>query len=335
MNGWTAIRRDIDTELGAAIDRFGDEYQLDRVYPGLTKEIRVFVTGHGRRLRPLLYLGILRAYNAPLDQRNMTVATAIELLHACALIHDDLIDGADSRRGSPAFHHDSAHPDSIDGLARGVIGGDLLYTFSMQLLASIDSSEPSRAAIKHILEVAAITSAAQLEEMRFDPHDDPTASLERLLELYDRKSGLYTFCAPLELGRLLACGPEVDRAPLRHVGIHLGRAYQLRDDLTDIAALRNINADEMSLVPPWELNLIYALSSTMSAPVDRQDMLAAGIERLHNDDEFTGFAQTVDSMIESEVHAARDRIDDLTIAPEVESMVESIGTYLEEQHGTA
>ncbi|MCG8322058.1 MAG: polyprenyl synthetase family protein, partial [Cytophagales bacterium] len=222
----------IEEAIEAELERFYRQYDIRGTLPEFGVDLREFVMRPSGRLRPLLFLTVLESYGVRLEQEQLAVAAAIELLHSCALLHDDLVDNAQTRRGAAAFHR-SASP----GVGQAVLGGDLLYTFAVHILLGTQPDPRRHRALSHILEVAAITSLAQFEEMHFIPQATPSHAIERIMELYDRKSGLYTFVAPIELARIFAGGPESDRQLLRAIGIHLGRAYQLRDDVIDIGSL--------------------------------------------------------------------------------------------------
>ena len=261
MTSWDRKRELIDGALHDAMKRFDARYHFDRALPGFGEDLREFVVRPGRRLRPMLFLTILEGYGVDPDEEVLRVAAAIELLHDCALIHDDIVDDAEFRREGAAFHVSRTAAASPSNVGKGVLAGDLLYTFAVRLLLGDAHDATRRLLLDHILDVAAITSLAQLEEMHFIPREPPADIFPRLLDLYDRKSGIYTFAAPMELARLLAGGPDGDRPLLRSIGVQLGRAYQLQDDLSDIRSALESGHDGAA-VPPWEFNLAYAMLAT-------------------------------------------------------------------------
>ncbi|MCG8478154.1 MAG: polyprenyl synthetase family protein [Spirochaetales bacterium] len=258
MTSWDRKRELIDGALRDAMERFDARYHFDRALTGFGADLREFVVRPGRRLRPTLFLTILEGYGVDPNEEVLAVAAAIELLHDCALIHDDIVDDAEFRREGAAFHLSHNPAASASNVGKGVLAGDLLYTFAVRLLLGDTPDATRRRLLEHILDVAAITSLAQLEEMHFIPRDPPADIFPHLLDLYDRKSGIYTFAAPMELARLFADGPAGDRPLLHSIGVQLGRAYQLQDDLSDIRSALEGDRDGAA-APPWEFNLAYAM----------------------------------------------------------------------------
>lgn len=326
----------IDQAIEAELERFYLQYDIPRTLPEFGAGLHEFVMRPSRRLRPLLFLTVLESYGVTPQQEGLAVAAAIELLHSCALLHDDLVDNAQTRRGAAAFHR-AASP----GVGQAVLGGDLLYTFAVRILLGTQPDPRRHRALGHILEIAAITSLAQFEEMHFIPQTTPADAIERIMELYDRKSGLYTFVAPIELALIFAGGPEGDRQLLRAIGIHLGRAYQLRDDVIDIGSLADA-IETATNAPPWELNLSYAIlanapqtAGSIAAVTGREQVIAAILELLKERSVRGLLRQATDELIADQVRAARSNIAGLSIAAKIEAVLETITAYTEVHHGEA
>lgn len=193
----------------------------------------------GKRLRPALVFHAYRACGGVDEARALRLALSTELLHTYLLIHDDIMDHAEVRRGLPAAHvafaqrHREAgfRGDAEDfGRTMAILAGDLAASYSNELFVSAAGSSPRR----DELESAFATMCqevihGQYLEILASYLDRPTADdLERVLRL---KSGRYSVERPTELGALLADADAATLAELARYGSALGEAFQLQDDL--------------------------------------------------------------------------------------------------------
>jgi len=184
--------------------------------PTLARHGRETISAGGKRLRPLL---VCVAAGVPVSESDALVraAVAVELVHAATLVHDDVIDGADLRRGRPTV---VANGGRLMALATG----DLLFSRAFAELAAGGEIEPIR-----ILSAAA-TSLAEGELMQRADSWDVSVPVERYLERCRLKTGVL-FRAACELGALAGGG---DVASLGRFGERIGIAFQLLDDILDV-----------------------------------------------------------------------------------------------------
>ncbi|MFD4421503.1 polyprenyl synthetase family protein [Agromyces sp. NPDC058484] len=180
----------------------------------------------------------------------LSAASALELFHAAALVHDDIIDNSDTRRGAPsahrlfgALHADAGWTGGSDdfGRASAILLGDLLLGWSDELLdeglAALGDLRASRAARAEFVRMRSEVTAGQyldiLEERawRTQPDAELRARAERVI-VY--KSAKYSVEAPLTIGGAIAGATETQLSALRDFGLPLGIAYQLRDDLLGV-----------------------------------------------------------------------------------------------------
>jgi len=180
----------------------------------------------------------------------VSAAAALELFHAAALVHDDIIDKSDTRRGAPSAHRlfEALHAesgwagDAADfGVDAAVLLGDLLLGWSDELLDEgldllVDRSA-ARAARVEFMRMRTEVTAGQyldiLEERAWvvQPDDEQRLRAERVIVF---KSAKYSVEAPLVIGGAIAGADEAQLAALREFGLPLGIAYQLRDDLLGV-----------------------------------------------------------------------------------------------------
>lgn len=182
--------------------------------------------------------------------RVLELGCALELFHAAALVHDDIIDNSDTRRGEPATHRafEAGHRDggwrgSAErfGVAAAILLGDLLQSWSdeafQRAVTGADEVRHASQARTHFNRMRTEVAAGQyldvLEEQMgvFAPEDE---QLERSTRVLVYKSAKYSVEAPLLIGAALAGGSEAQEAQLSGFGLPIGVAFQLRDDLLGV-----------------------------------------------------------------------------------------------------
>ncbi|MGE2718479.1 polyprenyl synthetase family protein [Mycolicibacterium celeriflavum] len=191
--------------------------------------MREYPSRPGKALRPALCLAASRVFGADTDEA-LGVAVAIELLHNAFLVHDDIADGSEMRRGRPtlaANYGMAAALNAGDGLA--VVAGQVLRRATRRLdrdLADLVWAEFDTMAMRTLegqaLEVGWQTD--QIEEL--GPSD--------YLELIMHKTCWYTTIHPLRVGAIVGSRGTADLAPLVRFGFHFGAAFQIRDDLLNL-----------------------------------------------------------------------------------------------------
>ncbi|MFT4028441.1 MAG: polyprenyl synthetase family protein [Protaetiibacter sp.] len=180
----------------------------------------------------------------------VSVAAALELFHAAALVHDDIIDSSDLRRGRPAAHRafEALHRDECwdgdheeFGTSAAILLGDLLLGWSDELfeegLAMLSGRDAARAARAEFFRMRTEVTVGQyldvLEEDSWRSRPDSEA-LPRAHRVIVYKSAKYSVEAPLAIGGALAGGSLGQLAALRAFGLPLGVAFQLRDDMLGV-----------------------------------------------------------------------------------------------------
>jgi geranylgeranyl diphosphate synthase type I len=200
------------------------------------ESIAALIGAGGKRLRPTFCVsGFLAAGGDLEDDTVVGAAVALEFLHACALIHDDIMDDSPLRRGAPTVHTQYTAEHSKLGM-RGegrrygesvaLLTGDLALVYSDAMIGSCGS-----AARKVWDEARSELIIGQFLDMAAAAQSLTDPDLCRWIALC--KSGRYTIDRPLALGATLAGAPELVPA-LSAYGLALGEAFQLRDDLLDV-----------------------------------------------------------------------------------------------------
>jgi octaprenyl-diphosphate synthase len=177
--------------------------------------------GGGKRLRPLLMVLSARLCGYH-DDYDKTFSCVFEYLHAATLLHDDLVDGAEFRRGRPVAH-------TQWGNAAAVLTGDYLLARALSIAAETGSLK----SIKIIAEITESMSQGEIQELIHK--GDLNLSEEDYMTVIYRKTAVLIEGA-CRVGAILAGAPEMEGQALSDYGRHLGLAFQMIDDLLDYTA---------------------------------------------------------------------------------------------------
>jgi geranylgeranyl diphosphate synthase type I len=195
----------------------------------------------GKGLRGALVRWSFVAHGGGVADDVTGAAVAVELVHLSALVHDDLIDRSDLRRGRPSVHVRAASehpsPGSVEALEHGrdvaVLLGDVVLAAAGRPLRRCRVS-PAALDAAHQAFVRLQVEVMAGQYLDVDAAARRSADPERALTIATLKSGRYSIARPLELGALLAGVAPDATAPLVAVGDALGLAFQLRDDLLGV-----------------------------------------------------------------------------------------------------
>jgi geranylgeranyl diphosphate synthase type I len=231
---------------------------------GPVQQVAADLASGGKRLRPAFcYWGYVAAAGEPADdpglgQALIRAAASLDLLHVSALVHDDVMDASDLRRGRPSAHRrfERLHADlgwvgdpAAFGRAGAILLGDLLLIWSMELVqrSGLDPTMIDRALpILELMrtEVTAgqfldvVSQARDRRSYLSGPEPDPTARLDQALQEAERvveyKSARYTVRRPLQFGAALGGADTALQDQLGEFGSPVGRAFQYRDDLLGV-----------------------------------------------------------------------------------------------------
>ncbi|BCN92614.1 octaprenyl-diphosphate synthase IspB [Thiomicrorhabdus immobilis] len=206
------------------------------------------INSGGKRLRPLLVLLSARACGYT-GTNHQLMAAVIEFIHTSTLLHDDVVDESDTRRGNKTANE-------VWGNAASVLVGDFLYSRSFEMMV-----EPGELKIMQVMSEATNVIAEGEVLQLLNCHDADTTK-ERYMEVIHRKTAKL-FEAATQMGPILANKPELEDAFVAY-GKHLGAAFQLIDDALDYTANeeelgKNIGDDLAEGKPT--LPLIYVLEN--------------------------------------------------------------------------
>lgn len=192
--------------------------RLKSTVPLVDQVAEHIIAGGGKRLRPLLCVLAGRACGIE-TEKHIEAAAFIEFVHTATLLHDDVVDGSQKRRGR-------ATANNIFGNQASVLVGDFVYSRAFQMMATVGS--------QRVMEIMADATnvIAEGEVLQLMNAHDPDTTEQRYLEVIYRKTGRL-FEAGAEVAAVLAGAPPALQAALARYGKHLGTAYQLVDDVLD------------------------------------------------------------------------------------------------------
>ena len=230
----------VDERLARVVRRERDHYgHLDGHVEWVLDEIDRLVTAGGKRVRPeLAHLGWIAAGGEPCAQTAVNLGAALELLHVSALVHDDVIDGATTRRGADTTHVRVARDHRERGwsgegrrISEGaaVLAGNITLAMADSALGDVNA-----AARKQWTRVRIEVNLGQYMDLLGAASRD--LDPERVLVMMAMKTAKYTVERPLRMGAAAAAGPDEEWVidSLGTFGELLGIAFQLRDDVLGV-----------------------------------------------------------------------------------------------------
>ena len=209
-------------EILQKVNEFPDHLPYDRRPASLYEPIQYVLSLGGKRIRPVLMMLAYNLYRE--DPENILMqAVAIETYHNYTLLHDDLVDNADMRRG-----HDTVHKKWDANKA--ILSGDSMLVLAYQRMQQCDARH-LQAVLDIFTETALEIGEGQEYDMAFETRNDVTE--DEYIEMIRLKTSVLLACA-VQIGALLADAPEDDVKNLYKFGEQLGLAFQLQDDLLDV-----------------------------------------------------------------------------------------------------
>lgn len=237
------LRQKIDQTLVSFLHTVEKEYNFHRVNPLLYTSIREFSLREGKRIRPLLFLLAYKGY-APQGKKITAAlyrtATAIEFLHNFMLIHDDIIDRSDLRRGRPTMHRllektiPAADPYRL-GTDLAIIAGDIVHAMAIDAFLAV-SEDPARKerALRYFVHTSAFTAMGEFVDTLHGVDQLKHIAEDDVFLNYSLKTARYTFQCPLVTGAILAGASRRETQRLAEFGLLIGQAFQIQDDIIGI-----------------------------------------------------------------------------------------------------
>lgn len=194
-------------------------YQIQSREPLLREISDYLVSAGGKRARPAVALLVFRACGGVDPSDIIDIATALELIHSASLLHDDIIDGGETRRGKPSAYRRY-------GLAETLVAGDFLFGRAFAMCGRFEEK-----VISWTTEACIRLTEGEIMQGRF--RRNPAVTTEDYLEIISRKTAsLFSQCA--RLGAYMAGASDLVVESLANCGYCSGMAFQIVDDLLDV-----------------------------------------------------------------------------------------------------
>ena len=280
---WSLLDQEIEKQLSSDIELINNISQY-------------IVNSGGKRIRPLIVLLSARACGASDLDRIVKAAAMIEFIHTATLLHDDVVDNSDSRRGIKTAHQSFGNESTI-------LVGDFLYSRAFQIMVQINHMG--------IMEVMsdATNTIAEGEVLQLINSGNPKINKEQYLEVIYRKTGKL-FEAAMVVGGLLSNQSQTVLTTLQLFGKELGMAYQIVDDVLDYSSSFEIMGKDVGddlAEGKVTLPMIYTLERAMP---DMQEIIGQAIlnKDSKNADKIIGSIQSTGS-IASSVNDAKEKTE--------------------------
>lgn len=237
------IKEQIDKSLVRFLDKIKIDYKLHLVDPILYASIREFSLRDGKRIRPILLALSYKGYrknSARMSPSIYYASTCIELLHNFMLIHDDIIDRSDLRRGKPTLHRLLEKAADIPEKERlgqdlSLVAGDIVYALAIDAFLSINEElQRKERALKYFIQTAVFTAMGEFADTLHGVRGLDKVTEKDVFLNYTLKTARYTFDCPLVVGAILAGADNKDIKSLSKLGLLIGQAFQIQDDVIGI-----------------------------------------------------------------------------------------------------
>lgn len=311
--------------------------EVDPASTDLVDNVAALVEG-GKRLRPAFcYWGWRGAGGGSAAQAPVVAAAALEMFQVAALVHDDVIDNSDTRRGRPTIHRTfmrrhqegrwHADPERF-GMGVAVLAGDLCLSWSNELMGQAATNEVSPRAWRDARSVYDMMSAQLMAGQYLDILEQAEAlgTVDRALHVIRYKSAKYTIEHPLLIGGSLAGAEPAVLQTYSNFAVPLGEAFQLRDDLLgvfgDPGQTGKPSGDDLR---EGKRTVLVALAGTRCSATERERLERClvdpdpGMDQINDVREIlttSGAVAQVERMIEDRVSEAHDALTGGVLTPE-------------------
>ena len=297
---------------------------------GLYDPLRYMMDIGGKRIRPRLCLTAYALYKDSLSEEILFPAAAIEVFHSFTLIHDDIMDKADVRRGVPTVYRKWDENTAI-------LSGDVMSIKSYKLLAKAPA-----AALPKALELFSTTAAEVCEGQQYDMdfENEESVPMENYLKMIGLKTAVLIACSA-KLGALIAGASETECDLLYKYGYDLGLAFQIADDWLDTYADpkvfgKAIGGDIVNNKKSWLMTRAFekaedlrdSLTTAMAMPIETEEEKAAKISTVKDIYEKLGVGEDAKEEIKRLHTQAMAHIDALNLTEEKANTLRNYATTL-------
>lgn len=250
--------------------------ESSRLFPqamGTIKILKDINTGGGKRIRPILINIGYSLAGGKQKKEALKASLSVELLHNYFLIHDDIIDRDELRRGKKSLY--ALYRDKVEdlhlGISMAIVGGDIVDCLAQSVILESNFSEKAKLRALEILNQTNIcTCHGQMLEIGLDS-DWNKITEKDIFNILKHKTAYYTFVNPLKIGAVLAGASNDFLAQLEKFALSLGIAFQIRDDILDLFGLKEeLGKPIASDISENKPNLLILKTLTLAQSKDKK-----------------------------------------------------------------
>ena len=330
------IKQNIDIHLAKFIDKAKQDYKLDEINPYLYACIKDFCLRDGKRIRPLLLILSYKGYSPKTKKISSSLygaSSSIEMLHNFMLIHDDIIDKSDLRRGKPTMHkmlEKIVKTDSSNtlGCDLAIVAGDLVYALAIDSFLSVNEEQPRKQkALKYFIQTITFTAMGEFIDTLDGLKPVKEVKEKDVLLNYSLKTARYTFENPLVIGAILAGADNREIKKLEKIGLLVGQAFQIQDDIIGMFDTeKNIGKSLLSDLAESKKTMLVCHAYENLSPSQRKEFLSIfnkekkSLKDLETVKEIflnAGSLEYCLEQIQQRVEKSTKLLDDLKMQPEI------------------
>lgn len=328
MTCTSVFKEKINNDLSSSLEQLEIWSEIEKCDPDVAALLRRHLLTPGKRVRPILFKLSFQGYGGICSKPIDDVAMALELLHMFILIHDDIIDHAETRRNLPSLHRsfDSQGKSRVGGNDFALVVGDMIYALAINIMTHCDlRSELKEKCLKHLSETALDTGKGQLKEMVLTAK--PLGEIKQcdILEIYRLKTARYTLGFPLALGATLAEAGEEQCRVWNAIGDLLGEAYQLVNDIDELRSWNGtgkIPQDLMERKKTLPVFWLYESASDqerreMDAIFESSKITAEDVNKLVRSMEKAGIFEKAAEFVSNARYDAKEKSKSLSISADI------------------
>ncbi len=328
----------VDKRLEEFLSRLVEEGRNHHPFMGeLYSKIREYVLRKGKRLASCSTLLTYKGYVGELDDRILSVCIGVELFRHSILIHDDLVDQDELRRGGKAFHKlFSEASDERFGEGTAIFVGNAMYALALQVFRGSEFPEEKIGEITRLFEDGyRAVNESQVLDLLFE-YGKPDVEEWRTMA---SKRAVALFRTTILAGAILGEAPERDLRPLEEAATHIGYAFDIQDDIIDTFASeeqygRPPGGDLMHGKKP--LHVVYALKltggedlKTLKALGSRKNLTREELEAARRIIRESGALDAAKDESRKHAEAAKELVAKTSLGDETKNFFSSFISYIE------
>ena len=341
------FKNDVDCEIEAYLDHvIKESKKIDPFFVDMMKYFKKTILAGGKRVRPMMMCWGYKAAGGKNYEKILKTSVSIELIHAFLLMHDDIIDRDDMRRGKKTIHakyrdynkrfllnKDSEH----FGQSISIVLGDFIYSLGNQVLfESKFETEYIIQALNKLQSIVGRTCVGEIQDVYMEYKKSVTD--EEILNMYENKTAKYTFEGPLHLGAVLAGADDAFCDKLSTYAIPLGIAFQIRDDILGVfgdekKTGKSAHSDIMEGKKTFMVNRTYENATTdqksaLNDLLGNKDIDAKGIKKFQEIVVDTGARDEVENYMQKLLLQSQKSLSEITLTKEINQFFFGLTTHL-------